>query len=154
MFSLVVDDFGVRYTKQEDAEHLIKTLESNAYKLKVRPLGDKYLGMSISFNRDLKTVSLAMPGYVTKMLQRFRPQYLLPGHRPAKTPGRYIAPSYTSAPQVVFVDKSEKLSPTLITELQAIIGTLLYYDIQRAGITTSPANSTHPQGSEPRPQLL
>jgi hypothetical protein len=69
-----------------------------------------------------------MPEYVTKMLQRFRPQYLLSGHRAAKTPGRYIPPSYTSTPQVVFVDTTEKLNPTLfITELQAIIGTLLYY---------------------------
>jgi hypothetical protein len=31
MFSLVVDDFGVRYTDQADADNLIKTLESNAY---------------------------------------------------------------------------------------------------------------------------
>jgi hypothetical protein len=76
MFSFVVDDFGVRYPKQEDADHLIQTLESNAYKLKVRPLGDKYLGMYISFNRVRHTVSLSMPGYVTKMLQRYRPQYL------------------------------------------------------------------------------
>ena len=93
MFSLVVDDFGVRYTKQADADHLVQTLEANAYQLKVRPLGDKYLGMSITFDRERKTVSLSMPGYVTKILQRFRPQYLLPGHRPAKNPGRYIAPS-------------------------------------------------------------
>jgi hypothetical protein len=83
--------------------------------------------MSISFDRVRHTVSLSMPGYVTKMLHRFRPQYLLPGHRAARTPGRYIPPSYTSGPQVVFVDNTETLSPTLITELQAIIGTLLYY---------------------------
>jgi hypothetical protein len=69
MFSLVVDDFGVRYTKQADANHLIRTLEANAYKFKVRPLGNKYLGMFIAFDRDCKTVSLSMPGYVTKMLQ-------------------------------------------------------------------------------------
>jgi hypothetical protein len=61
------------------------------------------------------------------MLQRFRPQYLLPGHRHPKTPGVYIAPSFSKQPQTVFVDISEKLSPTLITELQATIGTLLYY---------------------------
>jgi hypothetical protein len=127
MFSLVVDDFGVRYTNQCDADHLIQTLEANAYKLKVRPLGDAYLGMAIAFNRARKIVSLSMPGYVTKMLQRFRPQYLLPGHRTAKTPGRYIPPSYTSTPQVVFVDTTDKLNTTLITELQAIIDTLLYY---------------------------
>ena len=147
MFSLVVDDFGVRYTKQADADHLIQTLEANAYKLKVRPLGDKYLGMSIAFDRHRKTVSLSMPGYITKMLQRFRPQYLFPGYRPAKTPGRYIAPSYTTAPHVVFIDKTEKLSPTLITELQAIIGTLLYYAraVDPTLCSTTPATwfSTH-----------
>jgi hypothetical protein len=73
MFSLVVDDFGVCYTNQCDADHLIQTLEANAYKLKVRPLGDAYLGMTIAFDRARKTVSLSMPGYVTKMLQIFRP---------------------------------------------------------------------------------
>jgi hypothetical protein len=35
MFSLVVEDFGVRYTKQLDADHLIQTLEANAYKLPI-----------------------------------------------------------------------------------------------------------------------
>jgi histone deacetylase 1/2 len=127
MFCLVVDDFGVRYKTQADADHLISTLEKYDYKLKVRPLGDVYLGMAISFNRQNKTVSISMPGYVKKMLQRFRPQYLLPGHRPPRTPGVYIAPSFSKKPQTIFIDKSEKLSPTLVTELQAIIGTLLYY---------------------------
>jgi hypothetical protein len=104
MFSLVVNDFGVRYTNQCDADHLIQTLEANAHKLKARPLGDAYLGMGIAFDRARKTVSLSMPRYdVTKMLQRFRPQYLIPGHRAAKTPGRYIPPSYTSTPQVVCI---------------------------------------------------
>jgi hypothetical protein len=154
MFSLVVDDFGVRYTKQEDADHLIQTLESNAYKLKVRPLGDKYLGMSISFDRVQHTVSLSMPGYVTKMLKRFRPQYLLPGHRAAKTPGRYIPPSYTSGPQVVFVDNTEKLSPTLITELQAIIGTLLYYARAVDPTLLTISNELASQQAQPTQRIL
>jgi hypothetical protein len=91
MFCLVVDDFGVRYKTQTDADHLIHTLEKYEYKLKVRPLGDVYLGMTISFDRPNKTVSISMPGYVKKMLQRFRPQFLLPGHRQPRTPGVYIA---------------------------------------------------------------
>ncbi len=127
MFCLVVDDFGVPYKTQADADHLIHTLEKYDYKLKGRPLGDVYLGMTISFDRPNKTVSISMPEYVKKMLQRFRPQFLLPGHRPSRTPGVYIAPSFSKKPQTVFIDKSEKLSPSLITELQAIIGTLLYY---------------------------
>ncbi len=120
-------EYAIRYKTQADADHLIHTLEQYEYKLKVRPLGDVYLGMAISFDRPNKTVSISMPGYVKKMLQRFRPQYLLPGHRPPRTPGVYIAPSFNKKPQTVFIDRSEKLSPALITELQAIIGTLLYY---------------------------
>jgi hypothetical protein len=71
MFCLVVDDFGVRYKSQADADHLIHTLEKYEYKLKLRPLGDVYVGMAISFDRSNKTVSVSMPGYVRKMLQRF-----------------------------------------------------------------------------------
>ncbi len=114
----------VRYKTQADADHLIHTLEKYEYKLKVRPLGDIYLGMA-KFDRPNKIVSISMPGYVKKMLQRFRPQFLLPGHRPPRTPGIYIAPKFSKKPQTVFIDRSEKLSPALITELQAIIGTLL-----------------------------
>jgi hypothetical protein len=154
MFSLVVDDFGVRYTDQADADHLIKTLESNAYKLKVRPLGEAYLGMSITFDRVLTTVSLSMPGYVTKMLQRFRPQYLLPGHRAPRTPGRYIPPSYNPGPQVTFVDKTEKLNPTLITELQAIIGTLLYYARAVDPTLLTISNELASQQSQPTQRIL
>jgi hypothetical protein len=89
--------------------------------LKVRPLGDKYLG---------KTVSLSMPGYVTKCYNDFDPntcsQVIARPKHLADTSLHHI---YTSAPQFIFIDKTEKLSPTLITELQAIIigGTLLYY---------------------------
>ena len=154
MFSLVVDDFGVRYTNQADADHLIQTLESNSYKLKVRPLGDAYLGMSIKFDRVLKTVSLSMPGYVTKMLQRFRPQYLLPGHRSPRTPGIYIPPSYTPGPQVTFVDKTEKLNPTLITELQAIIGTLLYYARAVDPTLLTISNELASQQAQPTQRIL
>jgi hypothetical protein len=32
-FTLVVDDFGIKYTKREDAEHLVNTLTDVGYKL-------------------------------------------------------------------------------------------------------------------------
>ncbi len=60
MFCLVVDDFGVRYKTQADAEHLIDTLEKHDCKLKVRPLGDVYLGMAIPFDRPKRTVSISI----------------------------------------------------------------------------------------------
>jgi hypothetical protein len=62
IFCFVVDDFGVRYETQADVDHIISTLEKNDYKLKVRPLGDVYLGMAIGFDRQNKTISISMPG--------------------------------------------------------------------------------------------
>jgi hypothetical protein len=52
-----------------------------------------------------------MPGYIIKALQRFRPQYLLPTHRVAATPGKYHAAIYPRI-QLVQEDNSPLLTPT------------------------------------------
>ena len=123
-FSLVVDDFGVRYGSQSDADHLIATLRANDYDLTIKPTGDTYLGMNISFTSN--SVSLSMPGYIKKALQRFRPQYLLLTHRAAATPGKYHDAIYPRI-QLATRDTSSLLTPIQRTEIQAIVGTLLYY---------------------------
>ena len=68
-FCLVVDDFGIRYGSQSYADHLIATLRANDYELTIKETGDTYLGMKISFTPT--SVSLSMPEYITKALQRF-----------------------------------------------------------------------------------
>jgi hypothetical protein len=42
-FCLVVDDFGIRYGSQSDADHLIATLRANDYELTIKETGDTYL---------------------------------------------------------------------------------------------------------------
>ncbi len=123
MFCLVV---GERYGTQDDADHLINiiALRSHDYELTVKPKGDTYLSMHIYFTPT--SVSISMPGYIDKMLKRFRPHYRLPTHRPAHTPGRYTIPVHSKV-QYANVDDSPPLAPDQRTELQAIIGTLLYY---------------------------
>jgi hypothetical protein len=66
----------VRYGSQSDIDHLEKTLKLNDYKITIRPEGDQYLGMHIAFNTARTAVTISMPGYVQKMLTRFRPQFL------------------------------------------------------------------------------
>ncbi len=70
LFSLVVDDFAVKYTRKEDAEHLLNTLKKDY----IGPEdweGTKYLGLSIEWNYENGQVHLWMPGYVSKALLRF-----------------------------------------------------------------------------------
>jgi hypothetical protein len=92
IFSLVVDDFGVRYGTQSDIDNLEHTLCLNDYKITIRPDGDFYLGMKVSFNGARTAVTISMPGYVNKMLTRFRLHFLHASHRPARTPGKYNPP--------------------------------------------------------------
>jgi hypothetical protein len=60
------------------------------------------------------------------MLKRFRPSYFLPSHCPASTPGKHTVPVYRKI-QLAKVGISRLRSPTERTEIQAIVGPLLYY---------------------------
>ena len=46
VFSLVVDDFGVRYTKQDDTDHLVATLKA-AYDVSIDWSGSRYCGLTL-----------------------------------------------------------------------------------------------------------
>ena len=52
-FSLVVDDFGVKYKGKENAEHLINAIKSEGYKLSIDWEGAKYCGITLDWNYDL-----------------------------------------------------------------------------------------------------
>ena len=60
-FSLVVDDFGVKYVGQEHADHLIVALK-HTYEIEVDTKGDKYLGISLDWDYVKGEVHLSMPG--------------------------------------------------------------------------------------------
>lgn len=121
-FSLVVDDFGVKYTDEAGANHLIATLQA-LYAITIDWTGSKYLGFSIQFDHANHTVTLSMPGYISKALQRFAPS----GQTGANSPAIYVPPHYGVGQQTPSTDTSTPLSSTDITTLQEIVGSLLYY---------------------------
>ena len=123
-FTLVVDDFGIKYRTKQDAEHLIACLKEK-YDLTIRWNGEYYLGMRIDFDRAARTVSLSIPDYVTKALRRFAP-HLTKG---ARSPALYFPPAYGSpdSQNPTVIDTSPLLSTADHKNLQAIIGVLLYY---------------------------
>ena len=46
-FSLVVDDFGVKYVGEENAQHLINAIQTEGYKLSIDWSGTKYCGITL-----------------------------------------------------------------------------------------------------------
>ena len=67
-FTLVVDDFGVKYIKKEDVNHLIKVLKEN-YEISEDWSGTKYAGLTMKWDYDAQKVHLSMPGCIKKALE-------------------------------------------------------------------------------------
>ncbi len=97
MFTLVVDDFGIKYKTPDDAEHLIMCLQL-LYEIKVDKTGSRYLGFTIVFDDAEQTVSLSMPDYIPKLLERFFSDQVLRGQ---PTPAKYEPFIYGSDGQKV-----------------------------------------------------
>ena len=84
-FSLVVDDFGVKYVGKKHAEHLIKALQADhkvagdGYKVEVDWEGDLFCGISLDWHygtgdpsdRVGRYLDISMIKYIPKLLHKF-----------------------------------------------------------------------------------
>ena len=121
-FTLVVDDYGIKYSSKAGADHLICTLQL-LYVITINWTGSSYIGFTIVFNNTSRQVSLTMPGYISKVLEQFAPHLCIG----AASPAVYIPPSYGAPTQNVTSDTSSLLPPLAIKRLQEQVGCLLYY---------------------------
>jgi hypothetical protein len=123
-FSLVVDDFAVKYVKREDADHLINTIRKY-YQMTVDEEATKYIGLTIQWDYINRKAHLHMPGYLDKALVRFNHEKAA---KIQNSPYPHVSPNYGAKIQYV---EDELDSPTLSKEdtkyIQAVTGTLLYY---------------------------
>eukprot|EP00804_Cyclotella_cryptica_P008989 CCRYP_003095-RA/>CCRYP_003095-RA protein AED:0.22 eAED:0.22 QI:0/0/0/1/1/1/7/0/754 len=91
-FTLVVDNFGVKYVGKEHSLHLKSVLESY-YPLSTDWTGNRYIRICLDWNYNNRKVHLSMPGYKAKALKQF--QHKMPSepqHSPFPTkPGKYGA---------------------------------------------------------------
>jgi hypothetical protein len=71
MFSLVVDDFGVKYVGEEHAQHLLKTIQKY-YQCSVEKEGERYCGLTIKWDYPNKKVHISMPKYIENGLKCFQ----------------------------------------------------------------------------------
>jgi hypothetical protein len=123
-FSLVVDDFGVKYVGREHAEHLMACIKKN-YNISSDWKGGAYCGFSLDWDYKKRTVDLSMPGYIKSALHKY--QHAAPA-RPEHAPHTWNPPIYGAKTQFVNDKKSSPvLSDKDVNKLQQLTGTLLYY---------------------------
>ncbi len=70
-FILVVDDFAIKYTKLEDAQHLIDALKKD-YTITINWDATKYIGLTIKWDYTNRKVYIHMPRYLSKALLQFK----------------------------------------------------------------------------------
>ena len=126
IFSLVVDDFGVKYVRKEDAQHLINALK-DLYEITTDWSGRKYCGLNFEWDYKARTVTISMPGYIEKTLKKFK--HPTPTKK-QNAPHRWDVPVYGQKIQYAKDEKDLPLLPAKeINRCQQITGTLLYYAI-------------------------
>jgi hypothetical protein len=123
IFTLVVDDFLVKYLSQLDAQHLVDTLKAK-YTISEDWQASLYTGLTIDWDYDNGTVDISMPGYVEKALKRF--QHPAPAE-PEDAPSPWELPKYGAKVQFAALpDTSKPLPPAEAKRIQEVVGTFLY----------------------------
>jgi hypothetical protein len=70
-FTLVVNNFGIKYICKEHAQHLKNVLEEH-YKLTYDWTGKRYIKITLDWDYNKCQVHLSMPNYVQKALKQFQ----------------------------------------------------------------------------------
>jgi hypothetical protein len=122
-FTLVVDDFGIKYTDEADLDEFLAVLRKQYEITEDRNDTQKYVGITIAHDRINNKISLSMPGYVEKALKRFG----LINPKGANSPAVYVSPEYGKLVQYEETDDTSAVSPAAKTRIQEIVGVFLFY---------------------------
>jgi hypothetical protein len=122
-FTLIVDDFAVKYVGKQHAEHLRNAL-LRTYELITDWTAKVYSGMTLKWNYNARTCDISMPGYVSNVLSKF--QHDAPKH-PQHTPSPYVTSVYGAKTQYATKDETPSLPAKQCLTIQKVMGSVLYY---------------------------
>ena len=122
-FSLVVDDFGVKYVGEEHAQHLLNVVQKY-YKCSCDWAGERYCGLTLKWDYTGRKVHLTMPNYVSKALTRFQHP---PPNKPQDQPYPHVKPNYGAKKQYARPDDdSPPLNKAGKKFVQEVCGVFLF----------------------------
>ena len=122
-FVLVVDDFGMKYKKESNLNHLLNALKAR-YTISIDREAKNYVGMQLHWDYINRTVDITMLNYIKDLLTHIQHNNVKIKH----APHTYNVPAYGS--KIQYADNVDT-SPVLLNankkQIQKIIGSLLYY---------------------------
>ena len=122
-FSLVVDDFGIKYNDNAGIKDLIRVLKLK-YDIQIDMTGKKYIGLRLEWDYEANTLTIDMPTTVPDAIARFLP---MGPRKKAKSPGIYIPPNYLSPDMRATVDESPPATAAEKIFIMEVVGVFLYY---------------------------
>ncbi len=123
-YTLVVDNFAIKFTKMEDAQHLIEALKQD-YTITIDWGATKYIELTIDWDYNKGQVHVHMPGYLDKVFLKFK--HVAPSKK-KNSPHPHVIPQYGAKTQYAeSQDKSPLLNKEDTKHVQAVMGTVLYY---------------------------
>ena len=119
VFSLFVDDFGIKYTRKADTEHLLKYLRED-YEITEEWTGEKYLGLTLKWDYVNRNVSVSMPGYVKAALLKFQREAT---NKPQDALHWWNQPTYGAKTQYADTDEADLVDSKSTLYVQQVCGT-------------------------------
>ena len=131
IFTLVVDDFSIKYATHQDADHILQALHAK-YTISTDWEASLYICIKLKWDYTAGHVDLSMPKYVAKELHKFKQslQKFHPNNNPEYSPHKHVEPNYGQKVQYAEpVNDAPTLDSVDINIIQQIVGTFLYYGI-------------------------
>ncbi|KAL7483042.1 hypothetical protein ACHAW6_008693 [Cyclotella cf. meneghiniana] len=144
-FVLVVDDFGIKYLRKEDLDHLIQTLEKY-YKVTVDLEGKEYVKIELDWDYEKGQVHLSMQPYLQKALRQF--DNVIPSKR-QDSPYPHVVPKYGAKEQFAEYDNSPEAGPEAQKHIQKVNGKFLWYARGVDGTLLTPLSALASQQAKP-----
>ena len=90
-FTLIVEDFGIKYTDTADLNHLMAAVRET-YVATIDTSGTLYCGLILKWDYITKQVDISMSGYVNQTIQSYSSQPF--PHCPQHSPRPWKNPNY------------------------------------------------------------
>ena len=124
-FTLVFDNYWIKYHWKEEALHVIHALKEK-YEITQDWTGSLYSGTTLNWEYKAGILEISMSRYLKESLQNFQHPTLIRPHNPLH---KWNPTNYGSTEPQLELKAPEypKLSPPEANTLQQVVGTFLYY---------------------------